>query len=238
MLAYQDSLGKIKHSRETAQQVAELAKKYDLNELPANVAGMTAIRDGFHGYAESARQRAAGLLSMSDERLARANAALALAQNGDTAQAEKRINDLNREFSDDVRIKYSYSPAVQALNLLHRNKPAEAIALLEAPGKYEMGFPIFNTTYLLTYVRGLAYSQAHDGNKAAAEFRKILDHRGLNTISVFLPLAQLQLARAYALQGDTTKARTACQDFFAIWKDADPDVPVLIAAKSEDAKLK
>jgi tetratricopeptide (TPR) repeat protein len=87
------------------------------------------------------------------------------------------------------------------------------------------------------YVRGLAYLQLHDGTKAAAEFQKILDNPGVNTLSAFLPLARLQLARAYALEGDTAKARTAYQDFLALWKDADPDVPVLLQAKSEYAKL-
>ena len=87
-------------------------------------------------------------------------------------------------------------------------------------------------------MRGLAYLQAKDGVKAASEFQKILDHNGLNTVSVFLPLAQLGLARAYVAQGDTAKAKTAYQDFFALWKDADPDIPVLIAARSEYTKLK
>jgi outer membrane protein assembly factor BamD (BamD/ComL family) len=88
------------------------------------------------------------------------------------------------------------------------------------------------------YVRGLAYLQGKDGGKAAGEFQKILDHRGLSALSEFLPLAQLNLGRAYALQGDTAKARTTYQDFFAVWKDADADVPVLVAAKAEYAKLK
>ncbi len=87
------------------------------------------------------------------------------------------------------------------------------------------------------YCRGLAYLQLRDGTKAAAEFQKILDHRGLNSLNVLLPLAQLNLARAYALQGDNAKARTAYQDFFAAWKDADTDIPVLIQAKMEYAKL-
>jgi len=88
------------------------------------------------------------------------------------------------------------------------------------------------------YVRGEAYLRSHDGVKAALEYQKILDHRGLNTTSMFLPLARLGLGRAYALQGDTAKAKAAYQDFFAAWKDADADVPVLAVAKAEYAKLK
>jgi tetratricopeptide (TPR) repeat protein len=238
MVAYQDARGEIKRSRETSQQVAELGKKYGLNEMSTNLMGSMMIRDAFHGYMENPRQKAANLLSMSDEGLVKANAALALAQSGDTAQAEKIINELNRKLPDEAQIKYSYAPAVQALNFLHLDEPAEALAVLEPARKYEMGFPVGNTTYVVMYARGMAYLQAQDGNKAAIEFQKILDHRGFNTLSVFLPLAQLNLGRAYALQGDTTKARTAYQDFFAIWKNADADVPVLVAAKAEYAKLK
>jgi tetratricopeptide (TPR) repeat protein len=235
----QDSLGQIKRSRESAQGVIELAKKYGMNGPPANLQGFLAIRDAFHGLADSAQQRAVNLLTISgDERFARANAAMALAESGDTARAEKLLAALDSEFPDDATIRYGYSPAVKALNLLHRDKPAEAIAALEPVRKYDLAFPVSNLTYAVLYVRGMAYLQAKDGGKAADEFQKILEHRGINGLSVFLPLAQLNLARAYALQGDAAKARTAYQDFFAIWKDADVDVPVLVAAKAEYAKLK
>ncbi len=90
----------------------------------------------------------------------------------------------------------------------------------------------------MTYTRGRAYLQLHDGAKVASEFQKILDHRGIDIVSVLYPMAQLDIARAYVLQGDTAKARTAYQDFLAMWKDADPDIPILIAAKVEYAKLK
>ena len=92
-------------------------------------------------------------------------------------------------------------------------------------------------TFWILYVRGLAYLQLHDGAKAAGEFQKILDHRGVNPIHGIYSLGLLGLGRAYALQNDTAKARTAYQDFFAMWKDADPEVPVLLAAKAEYAKL-
>ena len=129
---------------------------------------------------------------------------------------------------------------MRALLLLQHNQAAQAIAELEPVRKYDLAFSLGanNPSFLLLHVRGLAYLQAKDGLKAAGEFQKILDHNGLNTVSVFLPLAQLGVARAYALQGDTAKAKTAYQDFFAVWKDADPDIPALIAAKSEYAKLK
>jgi tetratricopeptide (TPR) repeat protein len=124
------------------------------------------------------------------------------------------------------------------LNQLQRKNPVEAVAALEAGRKYELGQNSSYATYWVLYVRGLAYLQQHDGGKATAEFQKILDHPSLNAVSPFPAMARLGLGRAYALQGDNAKARTAYQDFFALWKDADPDVPVLLAAKAEYAKLK
>ncbi len=240
LFGYQDTLGRIKASRETAQQVLSLAQKFGFNEAGANQAGARALRDAFHGFSESARQTAAEALRLTDERTSRSNAAVAFAQVGETAQAEKVINDLDKASPGDTVIKYGFSPAVRAMLMLHRNQAAQAIAELEPVRKYDLAFPLGgnNPAFLLLYVRGQAYLQAKDGVKAAGEFQKILDHNGLNTTSVFLPLAQLELARAYVLQGDLAKGKTAYQDFFAVWKDADPDVPVLVAAKAEYAKLK
>src|SRR5258708_8834134 len=114
----------------------------------------------------------------------------------------------------------------------------EGMAALETARKYEMGAGPGNSPgFWPVYIRGLALLHMQDGVKAAAEFQKILDHRGALAVSELYPLAQLNLARAYALQGNSTKARTAYQDFFALWKDADPEVPVLLQAKSEYAKL-
>src|SRR5260370_16726684 len=144
----QDSLGQIKRSRESAQCVIELAKKYGMNGPSANRHGFLAIRDAFHWLADSAQQRAVNLLTISgDERFARANAAMALAESGDTARAEKLLAALDSEFPDDATIRYGYSPAVKALNLLHRDKPAEALAALEPVRKYDLAFPVSNLTY-------------------------------------------------------------------------------------------
>jgi tetratricopeptide (TPR) repeat protein len=165
------------------------------------------------------------------------NAAVALAEVGDTVQAEKLAAQLDRSYPSDTMIKYAHLPAIKALVLLHKNDAAGAIAALESARKYDLAFAGSSAAYLVLFVRGQAYLEAKDGAKAAGEFQKILDHNGVNSVSVFLPLAQLNLARAYVLEDDHTKARTAYQDFFAIWKDADPDIPVLIAAKTEYGKL-
>ena len=125
----------------------------------------------------------------------------------------------------------------QAEENLQKNKPAEAIAALEAVRPYELGVGPHGAGYGPIYLRGLAYLKLRDGAKAAAEFQRILDHHGVQPTDPQYTLARLNLARAFALQGDKMKARTAYQDFFALWKDADPDVPVLVDAHSEYSKL-
>jgi len=238
LAAYQDARGKIKLSRETLQRAMIAAQKSGLNEFAANSAGLSATREAFHGFSESAKQKAAEALKLSDERLIVGNSAVALAQVGDAAQAEKLLGDLSRLHPADTEIQGAYLPAGRALVALKKNDGAQAVGTLEPARKYDLAFPNGNQTYMVLYVRGLAYLQSKDGAKAAGEFQKILDHNGMNPVSMFLPLSQLGVARAFALQGDTAKAKTAYQDFFAIWKDADSEVPVLIAAKAEYAKLK
>jgi tetratricopeptide (TPR) repeat protein len=235
--AYQDAFGKIRLSRETAQQALEIAKKADFAQMPATLTGIQAVRDALHGFTESARQKATALLKLPGGTVLRASAAVAFAEIGDAPQSQKFIDQLAKENPGDTTVQTCVIPNAKALNLLHQKKPADAITALEAGRKFELGENEGFCTYAILYTRGLAYLELHDGAKAAAEFQKILDRRGLNPYSCYYPLAQLQIARAYALQGDHVKARTAYQDFFALWKDADPDVPILIAAKSEYAKL-
>jgi predicted Zn-dependent protease len=124
-------------------------------------------------------------------------------------------------------------PTIRAEIELNKGNAARAIELLKEAEPYEMGVQLDPT-----YVRGLAYLSNHQGTEATNEFQKILDHRGLIGNSDLVPLSRLGLARAYTLQGDETKARTAYQDFFSLWKDADPDIPILKHAKAEYAKLK
>jgi eukaryotic-like serine/threonine-protein kinase len=232
---YEDSIGRIKLSRETSQHALDVAKRYGYTEFSGNTIGGQAMRDAAHGYNESARQKAS---SLSRDAYHHTMAALALAFIGDSAQSLKFLAELTKENPSDTVMKYSVVPVVQALDLLHRNKPADAVTALEAGRKYELGQNSIYATYWVLYVRGLAYLQLHEGAKAAAEFQKILDHLTLNAVSPFPALSRLGLARAYALQGDNAKSRTAYQDFFALWKDADPDVPILAASKAEYAKLK
>jgi len=219
------------------REEAVLAAKNGYTEFPRNQWSAEAIEDAAYALAESARGDASEALKVSASRLVRGNVAVAYALNGDNAPSRKLIEELGAEAPSDYLLQFHQLPAAKALFLLRQNKPAEALALLEPVRKYELGSPISVDAYLVLYVRGLAYLQMKDAAKAAAEFQKILDHPGINSVSCFLPLARLNLARAYALLNDNAKARTAYQDFFALWKDADPDIPVLSSAKAEYAKL-
>jgi eukaryotic-like serine/threonine-protein kinase len=163
--------------------------------------------------------------------------ALSLALAGETAQSRELATDLNQRFRENTFVQFSYLPAIRAALALHQGKPEEAIEGLRTASPYELGAPGNGTRMMPVYVRGEAYLAAHRGVQAAAEFQRILDNRGLVANDPVGALARFGLARAYAMQGDTAKARAEYQTFLALWKDADPDIPVLLAAKSEYAKL-
>ena len=134
----------------------------------------------------------------------------------------------------------NYLPTVHAILQINTGNPAKAIEILEAARPYELGSPSnisMSLSMYPVYVRGLAYLSAKQGEQAVAEFQKILTHRGIVQTEPIGSLAQLGLARAYTLQDETAKAKAAYEDFFILWKDADPDIPVLKQAKAEYAKL-
>jgi serine/threonine protein kinase/tetratricopeptide (TPR) repeat protein len=234
--AYQDAMGEVKLARETMGKAGESAKQHAQTEFGANHLVQQSGRDAVHGFTDRARREASEALASPLNRYARGGLAGTFARIGDASESRKIIDAVMKEFPDDSMLKYKIAPAIEAMNLIHENKAKEAIAVLEPSQKYELGARY--AEFVVIYARGSAYLQLHDGAKAAGEFQKILDHRGLDIVSALYPMAQLNLAHSYALQGDSAKASTAYQDFFAMWKDADPDVPVLIAAKAEYAKLK
>jgi tetratricopeptide (TPR) repeat protein len=151
-------------------------------------------------------------------------------------------DELGKAFPDATIVQFNYLPTLRAKLAVNRGNASEAIQDLKAASPYELGQTRYSTldwnAMYPVYVRGEAYLAAHEGSKAAAEFQKILDHRGVVVNEPIGALAHLQLGRAYALQGDTAKARTKYQDFLTLWKDADPDIPILKEAKAEYAKLK
>jgi tetratricopeptide (TPR) repeat protein len=168
-------------------------------------------------------------------------AAFALALAGDFSESQKLAKDLETRFPEDTAVRFSYAPALHALLALNHREPAKAIELLQIAVPYELGAPTsigsFGALYPV-YVRGEAYLAAHQGAEAAAEFQKVLDHRGIVVSDPIGALAHLQLGRALALSGDMTKAKTAYQDFLNLWKDADSDIPILKQAKAAYDKLR
>jgi predicted Zn-dependent protease len=167
--------------------------------------------------------------------------ALALARAGDAARAEALASDLSKRFPEDTYLHHYWLLSIRASNAISRKSPDDAIRFLDDTTKYELGqaLPQIEVGGLLypIYVRGEAYLAMGRGSEAAREYQKLVDNRSVVQNCPLGALAHLGLGRAYALQGDTQKARTAYQDFFALWKEGDPDIPILIAAKSEYAKL-
>jgi eukaryotic-like serine/threonine-protein kinase len=234
----QHSLGKISDSRNAWQHAIAAANRYGMKEFASLMIANEATRDAAYGYSEIARREVNEALRLqTGAKNTRALAARALAQLGDGVKAQKLIDDLGREFPSDTMLNAVQTPTVRAILQLQRKAAAEAITTLEPARPYEMSYGPGSANWVPVYVRGLAFLSMRDGSKAANEFQRILDHRGAVGTGVVYPLAQLNLARAYVVQDDKTKARTAYQDFFAFWKEADPDIPVLKEAKAEYAKL-
>jgi tetratricopeptide (TPR) repeat protein len=166
------------------------------------------------------------------------NAALALALAGETQIAEKLADDLEHTHPEDTILQAVSVPLIRATIALQRGNSQQGLELLKISEQYELGIGMYYFPALMpTYVRGQEYLKLRDGTKAAAEFRKILEHRGSGPTSLNYVLAQLGLARADALSGNIADARTAYHDFLVLWKDADADIPVLMQAKAESAKL-
>jgi predicted Zn-dependent protease len=178
-------------------------------------------------------------VKLAPNRDVRAIAALALARAADTAGAEKLAAELDKAFPLDTLVQRYWLPTIRAAVAMERQDPNRAIELLKVASTIELSSITADLTIFLCppYVRGEAWLMLRDGNRAAAEFQKFIDHRGVVMNFPWGALARLGLARAYAFEGDTAKARAAYQDFLGLWKDADPDIPILREAKAEYAKL-
>jgi serine/threonine protein kinase/predicted Zn-dependent protease len=237
--AYSGRLGK---ARELSRRAEASAQRVGEKEGAAGYVASAALIEALFGNAAEARRQAATALSLSTARDIQYPVALALGFAGDAARVQVLADDLAKRFPEDTVAQFNYLPTLRGQLALNRNDSSRAIEALEVASPYELGAPgqaffVFFGLYPV-YVRGEAYLAARQGNEAAGEFQKILDHPGVVLNEPIGALAYLGLARAYAMQGDTAKARVAYQDFLALWKNADPDIPILIAAKSEHAKLK
>jgi eukaryotic-like serine/threonine-protein kinase len=230
--------GRLPKAREFSRRAVESAVRNDAKESAATWAADAALREAELGNLGPARDGITQALNLAPGRDVQILVAMTLARTGDLPRASAIADKLSKDSPLNTTLQDFWLPTIRGAIELNRNNPSKGIELLQPATAYELGgvSPI-NGLYP-AYVRGQLYLAAHQGKEAAAEFQKLIDHRGIVLNLPLGALAHLGLARAYALQGDTSKARTAYQDFFAIWKDADPSIPVLVAAKSEYAKLK
>jgi len=226
--------GKLKNAHELTRRAMDSAEYNDAKETAASYQAQAALREVESGNREQARAEANAALKLAPNRDVRCVAALALARARDTAGAEKLATELDKTYPLDTLVQRYWLPTIRAAVALERKDLNGAIELLKAASSIELSG---SGDLVLVYVRGEAYLTLNDSNRAAAEFQKFIDHRGQVGSLIYGALARLQLARAYSLQGDTAKAKAAYQDFLTLWKDADPDIPILIAAKAEYAKL-
>jgi serine/threonine protein kinase/tetratricopeptide (TPR) repeat protein len=225
--------GQLRKAKELSNRAFEVAAGRDLKDAAAQIAVSAAGRDVLFGDCSQVKAQMAKALGMSQRPLTVVNAANALATCGDFTQTQTIIADVAKRHPKDTVLNKIMLPLAQARVEMQKGNSAQAIQLLETTRPYE-GYALFQIAYL----RGQAYLNQQNGAGAAGEFQKILEHRGSQPTSPMYPLAQLGLARAAALSGDPAKARKAYQDFFVLWKDADPDLPILQEAKREYERLK
>src|SRR5208282_4035638 len=210
--------GKLKNARDLTRWAMDSAQHNDAKEAAAVYQAAGALREVEAGNRGQARADANAALNLAQNRDVRVIAALALARAGDTAGAEKLAAELDKAFPLDTLVQRYWLPTIKAAVALERQDPNRAIELLKVASTIELASPTNLAIFLCpVYLRGEAYLLLHDGNRAAAEFQKFIDHRGVVMNFPWGALARLGLARAYAMQGDTAKARAAYQDFLTLW---------------------
>jgi eukaryotic-like serine/threonine-protein kinase len=226
--------GRWKFARKLMRRAMSSAGQNDAKETAAGYEAKAALSEVESGRRDEGRSDAYAAIKLASNRDVLERVALALTLAGDTAAAEKLAAELDRTFPLDTLVQHYWLPAVGAALALQHKNPKRAVELLQVTGPIELGD---NGDFFPIYLRGEAYLMLHDGNSAAAEFQKFMDHRGRVGNFPWGALARLQLARACALSGDKTKAKIAYQDFLTLWSDADPDLPILKQARVEYAKL-
>jgi eukaryotic-like serine/threonine-protein kinase len=233
--------GRLRKARELSLLAAASAKSDGERESTALIQMNQAWTKAEFGYSQQAKEEVSSVITELPVRSVQTLGALVLATAGDSTRAQAIADDLARHFPSDTLLNDYWLPSIRASIEMDRKNPAKALEYLKsASGEIGMPYPQakLGASVIPGYVRGKVYLLLHAGTEAAAEFQKILGYREIVGNSPFGALAHLGLARAYAMQGDTAKAKSTYQDFLTLWKDADPDIPILIAAKSEYAKLK
>jgi DNA-binding winged helix-turn-helix (wHTH) protein/tetratricopeptide (TPR) repeat protein len=236
------SEGRLKNAINLSRQAIALALQGGRREQAALFETRPALWEAFFGNSIEAKRTAVAALALAGNREVNYGAALALALSGDSTQAEKLANDMEKRYPEDTSVRFSYLPVIRAAVAVQHGEPFKAIDALQASVPYEMGSPrssqtgFFGSLYPV-FFRGEAFLAAHKGAEATNEFQKILSHHGIMIGDPVFVLAHLGLARAYTMSGESSKARAQYEEFFALWKNADADCPILKRAKVEFEEL-
>jgi serine/threonine protein kinase/tetratricopeptide (TPR) repeat protein len=231
--------GRLNQARDFSRRAVDSAVRSDSKETAALWQANAALREAEFGNITNAKQGITAALALAPGRDVKVFSALALARIGETARAQALVDDLETNYAANTVLKLYWLPTAKAAIALKKGDASQVIRILEAAAPYELGSPppLQVGTLYPAYLRGNAYLLAHNGSAAVAEFQKLVSHPGVVVNFVTACMARLQIARAYAIAGDTAKAKSAYQDFLTSWKDADADVPVLQEAKTEYTKL-
>ena len=231
--------GRLAKAREFSRRAVESARDAGFKETAALWQVNAALREAEFGNAAVAKQEVTKALELSRGRDVSVVSGLTLSRSGDQAGAKRIILELKKNQPSNTVLNVYWLPLVEATTALNRGNASMALTLLESAKDYELGTgEMFINSLYPAYVRGQAYLQAHKGTQALAEFRKLLDHRGIVGNFPTGALVHLQIGRAYAMGGEISKAKTAYEDFFTLWKDADPDIPILRQARAEYTRLR
>ncbi|MGB9360069.1 MAG: hypothetical protein WCA99_00600, partial [Candidatus Sulfotelmatobacter sp.] len=229
--------GHLEKARDLARRASDSAVRSDAKETGAQWLAFQGLREAELGNVAPARQAVTRALALAPGRDVKVLSALVLARTGEASQSRTLLESLEKSEPSNSYLKVYWFPVIEASIDMAQQAPDRAIVALEPSLPYELGGPPPGTTMYPAYIRGLAYLAQKNGPLAAAEFQKFLDHSGVVQNFLLGSLARLQLARAYAISGDTAKAKASYKDFLTLWKDADPDIPILKEAKAEYAKL-
>ena len=208
-----------------------------MKEFAAFLKAVEGMLRGSYGDCNRAKSLAHESIRESPKGDNRILASIALAQCGESTTADQIDAEANKEYPEETLLHKVDIPLVRATNSLRKGDGAGAVTALEVSRPYEMGLGPGSIPYRVLYVRGEGYLQQKDADRAIGEFQKILNNPGICPVCELAPMARLQMARGYVMKGDKANAKTAYQNLLAMWKDADPDVPVLVQAKAEYAKL-
>ncbi len=232
--------GEFAKSRELTRRAADSAERTNEKETAAEYLGHSSVREALVGNMDAAKEDAKAAMLLTDSRQGNAFSAIALALAGDSAHAARLSDDLRKKFPADTIVQSDYLPMIRAAAALRSGDASRALQALAEAEPYELGQTNTSFTFALyaVYLRGEAYLAAKQGAAAQVEFQKILDHYGAVGNQPIGALAHLGLARSYTLQAGIPKARAAYSNFLSLWKNADPEVPLLKEAKAEVAKLK